>query len=304
MCLLLGEYIELDGMKNRYLIINADDFGVNESTNTAICELFEKRLITSTSLLTVAPFSKQAVKLASTKKLAAGVHLTINSDDSINRWQSNSGAKSLSDYKGLRYSTKEIALKTKSKDVTKELEAQYRFMLDNGCKPDHADNHCGTLYGINGRLFFVNAFRFCRKYDLPFRFPKSPAFLARQFGGKAPAALILAHKILIKAAKHYDVCLPDDMFSNPYRINKIHSYESLRKYYIDELNRTDPGITEVFLHPSYPINSDSSVNDDEWLKREYELRLLKSGDLLQIIEDKEITLCSWANAPFDNCRKR
>ncbi len=285
----------------RYLIINADDFGLNESTNKAILELFEQRLITSSSLLTVAPFSKQAVNLASANNLASGIHLTINSDDNNNRWQSNSGAKSLSDDKGLRFNMKELAFKTKSKDVTKELEAQYRFMLDNGCKPDHADNHCGTLYGINGRLFFVNAFRFCKKYDLPFRFPKSPAFLARQFGRKAPALLILAHKLVLKTAEHFGVCLPDDMFSNPYRIKNIRNYESLRDYYIDELNTINHGITEIFLHPSYPIESNAN---DEWQKREYELKLLKSGDLLQIIEDRGITLCNWANAPFKNRGKR
>lgn len=290
----------LDNQSGKYLIINADDFGVHESTNKAVMELFEKKLITSSSLLTVAPYSEKAVNLSAAYNLPVGVHLTINSDDNNNRWQSNSKVKSLNDGKGLLYDQKILALKAKSKDVTAEIEAQYQFMVNNGCKPDHADNHCGTLYGINGRLFFINAFRFCQKYNLPFRFPKSPAFLARQFGGKAPLPLILAHRILIEVAKHYDVCLIDDMFSSPYSIKKIKSYDSLREYYINELKNLSPGITEVFLHPSYPIGKNQSDKDSEWLKREYELKLLQSGDLLDIAVKSNISIVSWGNAPFKN----
>jgi len=284
--------------KRKYLIINADDFGVQESTNRAVAELFEKGLITSSSLLTVAPYSKDAAKLSASRNLPVGVHLTINSDDNSNRWHGNSGTKSLSDKNGLLFNQKILAVKARSKDVTAEIDAQYKFMVANGCKPDHADNHCGTMYGINGRFFFINAFRFCKKYDLPFRFPKNPAFLTRQLGRKTPAPVIYAHSVLIKIATRYDVCLLDDMLSNPYSINKIKSYEDLRDYYINELNKINPGITEVFLHPSYPIGSIPSDKESEWLKREYELRLLQSGDLLEVAANNNISIVSWGNAPF------
>lgn len=282
----------------KYLIINADDFGVNKSTNKAILELFEKGLISSASLLTVAQDSQDAAKLIRANNLPVGVHLTINSDDDNNRWHSNSQAKSLNDNKGLLHDNKMLALKAESKDVTLELEAQYRFMLENGCVPDHADNHCGTLYGINGRLFFINAFRFCQKYSLPFRFPKNPAFLERQLNRRVPSVLLLAHKIIVNTAKRYELCLPDDIISNPYSINKIETYDALRAYYIDQIKNMAPGITEVFLHPSYPIGSSPSSADNEWLKREFELKLLQSGDLLRLAVDQEVQVCSWGNAPF------
>lgn len=283
---------------NKYLIINADDFGVQTSTNKAIAELFEKGLISSASLLTVAEDSRDAAKIAATNKLSVGVHLTINSDDKENRWQSNSDAKSLNDDKGLLHDNKMLALRAKSKDVTQELEAQYRFMVDNGCVPDHADNHCGTLYGINGRLFFVNAFRFCKKYSLPFRFPKSPAFLERQLGRKVPGVLLLAHKMIVTTAKRYDICMPDDIVSNPHSIKNIQTYDVLRDYYVEQIKSMKPGITEFFLHPSYPIGNTPSEIDNEWLKREFELKLLQSGDLLQVAAEQRITVCSWGNAPF------
>lgn len=291
----------LSDLNRKYLIINADDFGVQQSTNKAVVELFEKGLITSSSLLTVAPYSLDAAKLSKESNLPVGVHLTINSDDNNNRWKSNSTAKSINDKSGLLSNQVKLALKARSYDVTKEIEAQYEFMVNNDCKPDHADNHCGTLYGINGRLFFINAFRFCKKYNLPFRFPKKADFLSRQLGRKVPTVLVLAHSAIIKFAKHYDILLLDDMVSNPLSINKIESYEALRDYYVEELKNMGPGITEMFLHPSYPIGLEPSGNGNEWLKREYELRLLQSGDLLDVAAQKNITLVSWGNAPFKSC---
>lgn len=288
----------MNDSSGKTLIINADDFGVQASTNKAVLELFEKGLISSASLLTVAQDSKDAAIIAAKNKLPVGVHLTINSDDKERRWHTNSSAKSLNDDKGLLYDNKMLALKAKSKDVTQELEAQYRFMVDNGCVPDHADNHCATLYGINGRMFFINAFQFCKKYSLPFRFPKSPAFLERQLNRRVPGVLLFAHKMIVNTAKRYDVCMPDDIVTNPYSIKKIQTYDSLRDYYVEQIRTMAPGITEVFLHPSYPIAGSPSNVDNEWLKREFELKLLQSGDLLELAAQQKITVCSWGNAPF------
>jgi chitin disaccharide deacetylase len=293
----------MDEISNKYLIINADDFGSNKSTNSAISELFEKKMITSSSMFTVTDYSKEAAAITAENKFPVGVHFTINSDDNEERWQGNSNAKSFSDEKGLMLNSIKLSLKAKSKDVTNELEAQYSYMLNNGCKPDHADNHCGTLYGINGRMFFINAFRFCKKYELPFRFPNKGDYLNRQYAGKAPQVLLLAHRIIANIAKYYKIMMLDDMISNPFPIREIKSYEDLRDYYINELRNIGPGITELFLHPSYPKDDKPSEKDNEWLKREYELKLLLSGDLLEVAREKSIVLVSWGNAPFVKANK-
>ena len=60
----------------KYLIINADDFGYNEQQNAAIEELLKNQLITSTSVLTVVPSAKQAVDFSGVNHIDVGVHLT------------------------------------------------------------------------------------------------------------------------------------------------------------------------------------------------------------------------------------
>ena len=52
---------------SRYLIINADDFGYNPQQTRAIDELFSEGLISSTSLMSVAPDAKNAAEIAKSK---------------------------------------------------------------------------------------------------------------------------------------------------------------------------------------------------------------------------------------------
>ncbi len=290
------------------LIINADDFGNNPETNRAISELFEERQITSSTLLTVAPYADEAAKLARDRKLAVGVHFTINSDPSENRWRSLTGAKSLDDGDGLFSDMKKITLNAKSREVSYELEQQFIYMANNGCMPDHADSHCGTLYGVNGRLFFINAFRFCSRYDLPFRLPKNPRFINTQLGGKAPKALLSVFRGIVKLGERRGVKMIDDIIINPDSVKKLKSYETLRDYYLGELRGAGEGVTEIVFHPSYPIGFDErdsfeSINDfsleDEWTKRVWDCKFLKSGDLLTLAEDLKIEVVSYKEA-FDS----
>ena len=48
----------------KYLIINADDFGLNNEQNEAIKDLLKNKLITSTSLMSVASKAEDAASFA------------------------------------------------------------------------------------------------------------------------------------------------------------------------------------------------------------------------------------------------
>ncbi len=150
---------------SKYLIINADDFGHNKEQNKAIKELLENRLITSTSLMAVASEAMDAADFSRDISFPVGVHITLNSDGK-DLYQSLTGAPSLGK-DGLWYESKNLTFKAKREDVRKELEAQYQYIVGKGARVDHADSHCGTVYGINGRRFFLDAFDFCSEHKLP-----------------------------------------------------------------------------------------------------------------------------------------
>ncbi len=273
---------------SKFLIINADDFGCSREQNGAIKELLEKGLITSTSLMSVAPECADAVSFAKEKQIAVGVHLTINSDSETRKWQSLTKAESLG-AEGFPANQKELTFGAKRKDVRNELEAQYRYIIENGAEVDHADNHCGTLYGINGRRFFLDAFDFCAEHNLPFRFPKTAGFLERQPGMKIPKAVIALQKAIVRSGEKRGVRMLDDLVSDPRSMAQIKTYESLRKYYLDAVDKCIDGVTEIFLHPMLPCKN---MGGDR-LKRAFEYELLKSGDLLARAKEKGIQVVSW-----------
>ena len=272
---------------SKYLIINADDFGYNEYQNNAIIELLENNLITSTSLLAVAPNARDAVEFSKNRGIDVGVHLTINSDDENNKWQSLSKASSFKN--GLPNNQKDLIFKTTRKDVRTELEKQYRFITDNSGTVDHADNHCATLYGINGRRFYIDAFDFCAEHNLPYRFPKTSGFLERQLGRNVVNILKKYQQMIVNAGKKRGVKMLDDLVSNPFSMDKIKSYNTLEKYYLDAVDNCINGVTEIFLHPALPVDGEQG----EWQKRVFEYQLLKSGCLLERAKQKGINVVSW-----------
>ena len=272
---------------SKYLIINADDFGYNDEQNAAIKELLSNALITSTSVLTVCEKSKEAVAFAKERAVDVGVHLTINSDNAAEKWHSISNVKSFSG--GLPSEQKDLIFHTTRRDVRQELEAQYDFITKAGATVDHADNHCATLYGINGRIFYIDAFDFCSKYNLPFRFPKTSGFLERQLGRKIPNILKTYQQMIVHAGEKRGVKMLDDLVSNPWSIKRIKDYNTLEKYYLDAIDNCIDGITEMFLHPALPIGE----NQGEWQKRVFEYEILKSGCLLERARQKGIEVVSW-----------
>lgn len=282
-------------MGKKYLIINADDFGVNEETNKAVKELFNDGKITSASLITTAALADEAMTIAKENNFSVGVHLTLNSDYTHTPWRPASdweSVTSLVDEQGFLNPLPLIRKNALSEHVSLECKAQYNMIRAGGVNVDHADSHSGTLYGINGRLFFINAFKFCAEYNLPFRFPINNAFLDDYFNGKAPFYVKLAHKIVLTAAKRYKVKLIDDMITNPHKINVIENYANLENYYLDKLRNIRAGVTELFLHPAYdaPVYN----KDKEWLKRIFELEFLYSDKLANLIKDEGIELINYS----------
>lgn len=270
---------------SKFLIINADDFGYNREQNEAIKHLLGKGLITSTSAMSVAPEIEDAVAHSKAKSIPIGVHLTINSDNADAPWQS------ISDGRVLPKDSKELTFHTTREYVEWELQCQYEFLTGLGATVDHADNHCGTLYGINGRRFYTDAFDFCAKYSLPYRFPKTSGFLDRQLGFNSPKIVKAFQNHVVAIGERRKVKMLDDLASNPWNVEKIGCYENLKKYYLDLIDNCIDGVTEIFMHPAMPLDLE---NQGEWQKRVWEYEILKDGCMLEKAKEKNIQVVSWS----------
>ena len=281
-------------MAERLLIINADDFGISESSNAAITELFEGEKITSAGILAPAPFAGEAAAISGRRNYSVGVHWTLTSEWPQWPWKPCGDAPTLLK-DGFLAADKNILKQAKSRDVTKELEAQYLHLLDLGCRPDHADSHAGTLYGINGRLFFLNAYTLCRKYNLPFRFATEDSFLVRQFGEKVNPVLKLASGAIGGIGKLRGVDLLGDFCSDPRPIEKIGGLWNLKAWYEAQLSTLQGRVCEVFMHPCLP-DGELLSRSPQWQKRVWEYEYLKSGDLILAAREAGFKVVSWREA--------
>ena len=70
------------GMKERYLIVNADDFGASRGVNRGIIESHQKGVLTSTSLMVTGSAPDEAIALSKENpKLAIGLHWDVWGED-------------------------------------------------------------------------------------------------------------------------------------------------------------------------------------------------------------------------------
>ena len=281
-------------MAERLLIINADDFGISESSNAAITELFEGEKITSAGILAPAPFAGEAAAISGRRNYSVGVHWTLTSEWSQWPWKPCGDAPTLLK-DGFLAADKNILKQAKSRDVTKELEAQYLHLLDLGCRPDHADSHAGTLYGINGRLVILNAYTLCRKYNLPFRFATEDSFLVRQFGENVSLVPKLASGAIGGIGKLRGVDLLGEFCSDPRPAEKIGGLWNLKAWYEAQLSTLQGRVCEVFMHPCLP-DGELLSRSPQWQKRVWEYEYLKSGDLILAAREAGFRVVSWREA--------
>jgi predicted glycoside hydrolase/deacetylase ChbG (UPF0249 family) len=136
------------------IIINADDFGLNHSVNLAVANLFQKKALSSTTLMVdLGESSLEAVKLAKEYQISVGLHfnLTYRNKQFTNRHD---------------FEKKYLTGKIDKEYVRTELARQYQWLIDQGIRPTHIDSHqhVHTWPGI-----FAIVAQFAKQKNLPVR---------------------------------------------------------------------------------------------------------------------------------------
>lgn len=285
---------------DKYLIINADDFGMCHAHNMATFELLQKGAITSSTIMACCPWAFEAVKFAKANpQFAIGVHLTNTSEWSSYRWPALTKAASLTDDEGFMFrNCNEFAEKAKAEDVRAELIAQIERLRGWGFEPSHADNHMGSLYGIhNGRFELLQTtVELCGKYGFPFRFPtkfSSAQYANGMFGIRIPMEQITP--VLGKFAEMGRCCgvaMPDYLIPGDWNGPQKDSFENYREY-IYELYRTfEPGVTETYIHPAVECGELKAITGN-WQRRVWEYELFRDPKTRQHIDSLGIRLISY-----------
>ena len=263
----------------RYLIINADDFGLCHSANEAVMDLFESGCLKSSTIMTPCPGAEEAVEFAvNHPQYAIGVHLTHT-----NEWKERFPWGPLTD--GASLKTAEGRMWPESEDfeahcdydeAVAESRAQMEFCENRGMRPSHADSHMGALYGLNGKLALLpKTLALCGKKGYPFRMFSRP--LASQCPEGTPLALFnAACRFSGIFGKINNVPMPDYLVF-PENIETGGSCEEFKRNFIDYLIRIPEGISETYVHPAMLTDEMKNITATH-LRRYWEYLVMKDPE--------------------------
>ncbi|MDY6017555.1 MAG: polysaccharide deacetylase family protein [Oscillospiraceae bacterium] len=289
----------------RFLIINADDFGMCRGANLAVMELLKSKdsALTSSTIMAPCAWAPEACRFAAENpELAIGVHLTLTSEWSKYRWApvNTEHTASLRDEEGyMWHESDQVEKFTDLEEVKGEIEAQI-----NRCKilgltnPSHLDNHMGSLYGIEtGRFELLQAtLEIAGKHGLPFRFPSR--FSDAQFNNTMLGINIekeLVEKLIggmTQFAKMNGVAILDYLMPNEWNAPQTESYENFKEYLYDLYANIPEGVTETYLHPSIETD-DLKGTSSVWERRVWEYNIMKDPKTKQHIEAHGIKLINY-----------
>lgn len=280
---------------SKFLIVNADDFGMCESANKAVFKLFQSGRLYSSTIMMPCEFAGEAVRFSTAHpEYAIGIHLTFTSEWAKYRWKPLTDGKSLLDEYGYMWSSsEEVGAHADIHQVETEIRAQINSALRMGMRPSHIDNHMGSLYGhLTGRLsLLTTTLRVCGEYGYAYRLFTShdrricprgtPYFLY------SAATAVTRH-----LSKKYRVPMPDYLLFPDWTDELRVSYEHYRETMLRLWTDIPDGITETFVHPALESDELKYITA-RWRDRVWEYELMNDPQTHKYLSEHGVTMISY-----------
>ncbi len=273
----------------KYLIVNADDYGLHPSVSAGIRKAHLEGILTSTTTMMNMPDARPALEMAAEQcpNLGLGVHLTLTAGIPLLQPEKLPALMRLSD--GTRFPReavlREQAASIPATEVKGEWRAQIeRFIQLTGKNPDHLDSHHNSSYYTYP--FFEAMLKLAAEYHcavrLPFweitqSMPGDYVTLPKDW----PAGLSPR-----KQTKNARVLFPDDFVG--YFYDEKVTLEILQ-YSLENLKE---GVTELMSHPALADESLKQISSYN-SQRAVELSLLLHPLILGKIKDNGINLITF-----------
>jgi predicted glycoside hydrolase/deacetylase ChbG (UPF0249 family) len=256
----------------KFLIVNADDFGLTSGVNRAVIEAHTRGILTSTTVMANMPAFEDAVRLAKDHPgLGIGLHFNITQGAPI---AEAARVRSLLDERGefLGTSTallvRSLAGRLRVSEVELELRAQIERVLRAGLQLTHVDSHkhahaLPQVAGVIARVigdYGIRAVRLPREH---WRFDASAKW-AQSLG-----ALGLAQLCRISTGQ-------------------------LRRSGI----RTADGTSELMSHPGYEDAELGQIKTRLRASRANELALLTDAEVVAAVRELGVRLISYEKSEF------
>ncbi|MBQ2828885.1 MAG: polysaccharide deacetylase family protein [Clostridia bacterium] len=282
-------------MADKYLIINADDFGMCGAANEAVMDLFKAGRLKSSTIMMPCKFAKEAVQFSiDNPQYAIGVHLTTTSEWGSYNWGPITDLPSLKNEKGFMWpECEDFAKHADLEEARQEILAQVKLAESMGMKPSHLDNHMGSLYGIEGGNFKLlpMTMKLCGELGYAFRMCRKP--LKKECPEGTPYFLYaVACKICDHLGKKNNVIMPDYLIFPKWNDEMRTSYERYREMFLEDLVNIPAGFSETYVHPSVECDEIKGITA-RWRDRVWEYQIMKDPKTEQHLNAHGIELISY-----------
>lgn len=238
------------------LIVNADDFGLSPGANRAILTAWREGILTSASLMVNGAAFDEAVALSRANPgLQVGLHLTLVQGKATATYD---GLPSITDREGnfsddpVMSGMRFFFLKSLRKQLTEEIEAQFRKFMATGIPLSHVDGHLNihmhpVVFDILLQLmpkYGITTFRLSRE-----RLFVDLSLARRRIIGKAGDAFIFG-----RLAARCRPWLERRGIGYAAEVKGLlNSGRMTEQYLMDALDQIGEGMTEIYFHPGcYP----------------------------------------------------
>ena len=242
------------------LIVNADDFGYSEGVNHGIMEAFYHGVVTSATLMVNMPGAAHAFALKEANpSLGVGIHFVLTCGKPMSE-----DVTSLINEEGYFRKGKEYLDAADSKEIRKELNAQFTRFVEQGGLPTHIDSH----HHVHAhKKVLPTVIEIAKKYSLPIRLTgpnseelKNAAILTTDF---------LAHTFYGETAT---------------RAHFIQLLETICGF----------ETAELMTHPGY-VDEAVKIGSSYHIQRLQELQVLTDSTLKQELEKRKIELTHYGS---------
>lgn len=279
----------------RYLIINADDFGMCHAANAATMAMFNDGVITSTSIMPTCPWYPEARDYAVSQRPDIGLHLTLTSEWNSYRWGGLTRGVSLYDTDGYFPNLSAGVEKQASKsDVLQEIHAQIRKVQNDGIQLTNIDSHMGSVYGLfyGDQSFNIDMLTICKELNLPYRLPRKLSAVREKAFREMSEEAYQGFLYVIDQAAQMGVELIDYLLEYPFHMEEGETYSAFKETVKSTLRDMEPGVNELFLHPAMDSEEIRHINP-HWQKRVWEYKVFYEDEIQNVIREEGIQLINW-----------
>lgn len=287
----------------RYLIVNADDFGLTAGVNRAVIEAHTSGIVTSTTVMVNMPAFDEAVRLAKKyPSLGVGLHFNITQGSPV---AEASRVSSLLNERGEFFGTSTALLRQmltsrlRLTDIETELRAQIEKALQAGLRLTHVDSHkhshalppvCEVIANVIGE-YGIRAVRLPREtWRLPIR-NLSAKLIKQSLGAWVLAQLCRGSESTLQRTS---VKTANAFFG------VTHTGFWTKRWLLDLIATLPEGVSELMTHPGDDDAELRQANTRLLESRATEFSLLTDPDVAAAVRESSVQLISYAQLDADD----